>query len=493
MLPQFLTVLTRYAVIHIKASGLIDVYRIICIIVITLYPDQHLRLMATTLLTELIPLLKGHVSDTDRQRARLHVLDWLGCALLGAATETGEKLSILQGSLRSAGNICMTGRGKADIQTALLYNGALGNILEMDDVHRTSILHPGPVVIPAAIAVAQHVDATQEALLNAIIVGYEAMIRIGRSFGPAHYQYWHNTSTAGAFGAAAAACELLKLNDTQWINALANAGTRTGGLWQMRHENTQSKQLHNGWAALTGVQAAIAARAGISGPASLLEGKQGLLAATAKGGIPEAVISEIDAPWLLWHCSFKPWPACRHTHPAIDAALKVDTPLTDIDSVTLETYDDALRFCDNPKPQNELEAKFSLQHAIAIALVRGEPTLGDFDADSRSHPKLTEWRDKISVCSNQMHQLAYPNAYGATLTLSLTNGQRLVIEVDDVLGDPGNPMTTKQIIAKANTLFSAAGVSLNHQRDLMSVLTADSDELWVEALANALPSSRVAK
>ncbi|GGF60731.1 MmgE/PrpD family protein [Alteromonas lipolytica] len=444
--------------------------------------------MATTLLTELVPLLKRPVSDEDRLRARLHTLDWLGCAVLGATTETGSRLVALQKSLSSSGHISLTGGGKADLQTALLYNGALGNILEMDDVHRTSILHPGPVVIPAAIAVAQHIGATQESLLNAVIVGYEAMIRIGRSFGPAHYQFWHNTSTAGAFGAAAAACELLKLNDSQWISALANAGTRTGGLWQMRHESTQSKQLHNGWAALTGVQAAMAAQAGIEGPASLLEGKQGLLAATAEGGIPEAVLSEADAPWLLWHCSFKPWPACRHTHPAIDAALRVDIPAAEIESVTLETYDDALRFCDNPNPQTELQAKFSLQHAIAVTLLRGEPALEDFNADSRNHPQLVEWRDRISVRSSRVRQLAYPNAYGATLTLSLTNGQRKVIEVDDVLGDPGNPMSTGQIIAKASSLFKAAGVSLNHQQDLMSVLTEQDDALWIDALADALPS-----
>lgn len=444
--------------------------------------------MATTLLTELVPLLKRPVSDEDRLRARLHILDWLGCAVLGATTETGHKLMALQQKLGSRGSISVAGNGKSDLQTALLYNGALGNILEMDDVHRTSILHPGPVVIPAAIAVAQHTNSTQDALLNAVIVGYEAMIRIGRSFGPAHYQFWHNTSTAGAFGAAAAACELLKLNNSQWISALANAGTRTGGLWQMRHENTQSKQLHNGWAALTGVQAAMSAQAGIEGPASLLEGKQGLLAATAEGGIPKAVLSEADAPWLLWHCSFKPWPACRHTHPAIDAALRVKTPLAEIESVTLETYDDALRFCDNPNPQTELQAKFSLQHAIAVTLLRGEPTLGDFDADSRNHPELIQWRDRISVRSSRLRQLAYPNAYGATLTLSLTNGHRQVIEVDDVLGDPGNPMSTEQIIGKASNLFKAAGVSLNHQQDLMSILTTPNDALWVEALANALPA-----
>lgn len=446
--------------------------------------------MATTLLTELVPLLRRPIHDEDRQRVRLHILDWLGCAVAGAATETGQKLLALQQTLRSTGSISITGCGHADLQTAILINGGLGNILEMDDVHRISILHPGPVVIPAALAVAQHVNASQETLFNAIIIGYEAMIRIGRSFGPAHYQYWHNTSTAGAFGAAAATCELLGLNKAQWVSALANAGTRTGGLWQMRHENTQSKQLHNGWAALTGVQAAFAAKAGIDGPASLLEGKQGLLAATAQGGIPEAILKEPNAPWLLQHCSFKPWPACRHAHPVIDAALKVDIPLDDIELITLETYDDAVRFCDNPSPQTELQAKFSLQHSVAVTLLKGEPTLGDFDADSRNHPQLVAWRDKISVRSSRLRQLAYPNSWGATLTVKCTDGQQFKFTTDDVLGDPANPMSKEQLVQKAQNLFNAAGLAIHHQHTLMSVIDNASlnSQQWLEALAYASPA-----
>lgn len=445
--------------------------------------------MATSLLSELVPLLKREVSENDRSRARLHVLDWLGCAMLGATTDTGQKLYDFQTELRSTGNISMVNAGCADLQTAVLYNASLGNILEMDDVHRTSILHPGPVVIPAAIAVGQHIDASEDAILNAIIVGYEAMIRVGRSFGPAHYQYWHNTSTAGSFGAAAAACKLLSLPDQAWIDALANAGTRTGGFWQMRHESTHSKQLHNGWAALTGIQAAFAGKSGLHGPASLLEGKQGLLAATANGGIPEAVLSEPSSPWLLWNCSFKPWPACRHVHPAIEAALKVRTPLSEIVSITLETYEDALRFCDNPSPNTELQAKFSLQHAIAVTLVHGEPALQDFNAESRNNPQLIEWRDKIFVRSSRLRQLAYPNAWGATLTLSLQDGQQVKINIDDVLGDPANPMNSRQITEKAQRLFSAAGISQTRQQQLMRVLHPKHNILsdWLSAIANALP------
>ncbi|WP_317928540.1 MmgE/PrpD family protein [Halioxenophilus sp. WMMB6] len=421
-----------------------------------------------TILEQLVPILRRQPTADDRQRASLHLLDWLGSAALGAQTAIGQKLAELWRLDAGPGSCSALGQGQADPQTSLFFNATLGNILEMDDVHRTSILHPGPVVIPTALAYAEANDHTAEELLNAIICGYEAVIRIGRGLGPVHYQYWHNTSTAGAFGAAAAVCSLRQASEREWLDALANAGTRTGGLWQMRNEECQSKQLHNGWAALTGRQAALAAAVGLQGPAAMLEGPQGLLTATAAGGRPDAIIEQPQGEWLLWQCSFKPWPACRHTHPSIDAALAFSGSVDAISELTVATYRDAMLFCDKPAPESELQAKFSLQHCVAITLLRGAPGLTDFDAAARADTTVAELRSRITVTEDESLTAAFPNAYRATLTIKLHDGSQQTIAIDNVLGDPGKPMSSDAIIAKATQLLQAAGYRQEQITTLLS-------------------------
>lgn len=413
---------------------------------------------APTLLQALVPLLRRPVAAADRQRAARHLADWLACSLLGRRAPVGVRLAALWRDQAASGEHIALALGRADLGATVFFNATLGNILEMDDVHRQSTLHPGPVTIPVAIALAELRGADATALLDAIVRGYEAVIRIGSGLGRAHYAYWHSTSTAGAFGAAAAAASLLELDDAGWVSALANAGTRTGGLWQMRHESCDSKQLHNGWAALTGLQAAQAAAVGLRGPAALLEGPQGLFAATAAGGDPGAVLAEPDGPWLLWLCSFKPWPACRHVHPAIDCALQAGSGRP-IERALLETYADALKFCDRPEPTTELEAKFSLQHAVAVTLLRGEPQLHDFDAAARTDAELATWRRRIEVRAAADLSGRYPNHYGARLYIEYADGGRFNIQLPDTLGDPQRPLDEAGSRRKNASLLAAAGWS----------------------------------
>src|SRR5687768_8252824 len=182
-------------------------------------------------------LLRRPITEADRHRAALHVLDWVGCAAAGAKTPPGLAMisygrSLPSGPCRSVGGLLLTSRDAA------LVNGSVGNVLEMDDFYRTALVHPGPVVVPAALAVAQEIGATGDAVLDAVVRGFEAMIRIGRSVGPTHYKHFHNTATCGVFGSAAAAGSLLGLDERQMVDALGNAGTQASGLWQCRLEDT---------------------------------------------------------------------------------------------------------------------------------------------------------------------------------------------------------------------------------------------------------------
>lgn len=410
-----------------------------------------------TLLEELVDIVARPPGAAERRRAQQHVGDWLACAALGARSPVGRRLEQFRASMACAGNSPVLAEGWGDETSSLLFNASLGNILEMDDVHRCSVLHPGPVVIPAALAVAVRRGASGEAFLNAVVQAYEAVIRVGQSLGEGHYRYWHTTSTAGVFGAVVAAASLSNLPREAWVWALGNAGARTGGLWQMRHEPCDSKQLHNAWSSLIGVQAVSAAEAGLVGPSTLLEGEQGLLAAAAEGGNADAITAEGD--WGVWDCTFKPWAACRHAHPAIDAALQLQVDKDRILKIKVYTYGDAVKFCDRPEPENELQAKFSIQHAVALVLHKGVPELDDFQEASIKDPALIYLRQRITVCEEAEFQNAYPQHYGARVSVQLESGEVCEAAVRDTLGDPARPLSEAALTNKRNELLGRAGYS----------------------------------
>lgn len=394
-------------------------------------------------LTEVLAnLLASEVTAADRARAKLHLLDWVGCAVAGRAEPAGR---ILLGDLDTA-----------PAARAFAWGG-LGNILEMDDVDKRALLHPGPSIIPAVLALAIAGGLSGDAVPDAIVRGYEATIRLGRSVGAGHYALWHNTGTCGAIGAAAACASLLALDTQTTAHALALAISQSAGLWQTRHEPaSMGKQLHTSVAARAGLDAARLASAGFKGPLTILEGPQGFFAAMCPGADPAGVVAG-DSGWRIHDVSFKPWPACRHAHATIDAALELRGQVDVLDAegdILVETYRDALVFCDKPEPETVIEAKFSLQHSVAVVMLRGRPQLADFSLSAIADPQITELRKRVKVGQSETFQSQYPARFGASVTFG---GQ--TVSAPDALGDPENPVGPEQLREKAYALFEAGGLN----------------------------------
>ena len=399
-----------------------------------------------SLTEQLCTLLHRPVTAEDRSRAAFHVLDWLGCAFIGSTTPAGRVM--LEYGLSAPRGPCATiGVGEVLPEMAAFVNGAFGNVLEMDDIHRTSVLHPGPIVIPAALAAAQSAGVDGYTFLDSIVAGYEIMIRIGDSVGPGHYRYFHNTATCGPFGAAAATGVANGLSDEKLVWALGNAGSLTGGFWQMRNVNVMTKQLHNAHAARSGLVAALLARGGMT-------------AAVCPDADQERVMRESGDKWKIFDTSFKPWPACRHAHPVIDAALKLREQLAaeDIKSVKVFTYDDAIEFCDRETPETVNQAKFSIQHVFAIVMLDGKPAMNSFEPDAFRRDDVVALRSKVMVHMSEKFCNAYPQHYGAAIEATILDGRCVRSEVSDALGDPGNPVNNDEVIAKATELMLEAGI-----------------------------------
>lgn len=378
------------------------------------------------------------IENIVRTKARYHLLDWLACVAGARCSE----LARLQGRIA----------GTTPTEKAVW----LGNVLEMDDVHRTSILHPGPVVWPTSLSIGGN---NLDDALDAGVRGYEAMISVGSMLDARHYSFWHNTATAGSFGTAATAAFRLGANEEQLVSALGLAGSVTGGLWQMRHEPVMAKQWHLAHVMATGSMAARHAVAGVTGPRLILEGPQGLFAATCDKSKP----LELADGWRINEVSFKPWGACRHAHPAIDAALELKENGALHGPVTVSTYHDALVFCDRSEPKSVIEAKFSIQHAVAVVMERGVPQLIDFEPDAIA--ALADARARVRVIERQDFSDAYPAHFGAAI--SSREGE---VVLADALGDPERPLSNEGVIHKARALMAWGGIDAQDAEDMIGIV-----------------------
>lgn len=415
------------------------------------------------------------VDAAARRRAVLHWLDWIGCVAGAARSPVASVLrrwEMNPGAPRR--EAALLGMAQ-DRYHAVLLDAGPANVEEMDDMHRQAILHPGPVVIPALASLARHGGLSAPAILDALVRGYDAMIRIGRAVGRRHYFYWHNTATAGTFGAAAACADAMGLTLEQRIWALGNAGTQAAGLWQVRLEPVMSKQLHTGHAAWAGLTAASLASAGFSGPARILEGERGFFAAMCEGADITGIARE-EADWLIHETTFKPWPACRHTHATIDCVLALREALgpvvADFADCTVETFGDAIGICDNANPATRTAAKFSLQYCVAAAAIFGPLRPEHFDETNVGRADLGTRLRRVTLKPAPDLDAIYPDHYGARVTLRLADGRTVMHQVRDALGDPERALSVEAVFDKTRKLMAYGGVADGRAREVVDAASS---------------------
>jgi 2-methylcitrate dehydratase PrpD len=415
------------------------------------------------------------LSAADLDFAKLFVLDWLASAVAGTETVPGRML-IDEGRERGRGPVRVLGIADGrDAEVAALVNGGLSHIVEMDDLDRGSVVHPGTVVVPAALAASEVVDASGECFLLAVIVGYEAAIRVGEAVGRSHYRYWQNTATCGAFGAAAGAGIAYGLNAEQMTWAFGNAGSVAGGLWQFNHDGAMTKHLHAGRAASNGHLSARLASRGFTGAGEILEGPQGFFSAMSKDAQPERVTAGLDrglgangCGWKIGGVSIKPHASCRHTHPAVDAARilreRIDGNLGGVRRFRVETYGTALQVTDAPNPTNAYQAKFSLQYCTAQALLHGRVGLQDFSPNRLTDSEIRELMTRIDLAVDPEMDAAYPVVWSARVSAELPDGSVTKVDVNAPKGDPENAVTWDEVVKKFRDLATGTTFECDVQR-----------------------------
>lgn len=399
-----------------------------------------------TLTTELVEICDGPAAMQDLEKACTHLLDWVGIVLATRGSPPARAFGVAAGLPGDA----LSGLTAKTPEPAAFALGALGSLLEMDDLHRRSILHAGDVVCPAALVAAREAGCSGPELLRALLTGYEVALRLGIAAASGGYSAWYNSAVCGVFGAAMAASRAISLGPEQQAHALGHAGMQAAGLWQCRLEHGHAKQLATGHAARAGLTAARAAQAGLAAPLEILEGPLGLFPTLYPQAELRSITETSQSTWLLHEVSLKPWSACRHTHPAIAAALDLrNTFAGPPQGIEVATYAAALEFCDKALPSTAHEARFSLQHCVAVALAEGAPTRPDFeDPARRERPEIAALRGLVTLAEDPAMSARFPRDYSARVSVTDGRGEAWTIETPHAPGDPEAPLSPAEIEKK---------------------------------------------
>lgn len=384
--------------------------------------------------------------------AKRAVIDWHAALFPGAVVPPATLLEIaLQDELDNGKARLALGR-KATVRAAALINGSAAHTVEVDDIFRDGIYHPGAPTIAAALALAQANGASGEQLLRAVIVGYEISTRIGAAMGRAHYRYWHNTGTIGVFGACAACSELLGLEPTRFAHALATVTTFSAGLQQAFRMDSMSKPLHAGRAAEAGITAALAAREGVTGSLDVIEGEAGFGRAMADNPDWNKLFDSLGKDFHVCRMTFKNHSCCGHTFAAIDGALalqaKMSVAANDIERVNVGTYKAALEVAGYEQPRTAAEARFSLKYVVATALTHGSVRLAAFERERMNDGGTLALMEKIDIKVDPQLDAAFPKQRAARVAIAASGGRRGDLLQPTRIGDPDAPLSDAQLEEK---------------------------------------------
>src|SRR5262245_21697498 len=419
--------------------------------------DRHVSAPTRELARWVAGLRYADLPARTREVVRILLLDTLGCGVYGYATPWAAMLlewARAGAPARGAATVWGDTAPSLRAADAALVNGTSTHAFELDDYHQAK-LHPGAVVIPAALAVAERLDAGGSRLVTAIAAGYEVMIRSSLALNPsaARLRGWHLTGVCGPLGAAAACASLLGLDEERTAWALGLAGTQGAGLWAFNADGSMSKRLHAGKAAHSGVLAAELAAAGYTGPAQIYEFHDGgVLKAFSDASDPAPLTRDLGARFQLDSTSIKPYSCCGSTHSYVDAAYelrrRLGTPWNPQRRVRVgmtKVVDVQCGF--DYAPSSALNAQMSMRYVVATALLEGQVLPPQFGEEKLADPALVALAQRIELEHDAALDKLYPARFSGWVAAEDQSGW-VRADVPDPLGSPANPVDAQGVIAK---------------------------------------------
>ena len=458
---------------------------------------------ATAAIVEFVSNLRyAALTDEVRHYARRHLLDTVGVMIAGAGGDVATRAEAVLAEVRPAGRVPVPGRARrADLIDAAFLGGTAAHGIELDDGFRQGSVHPGCVVVPAVLALGYDRHADGQALMEAIVAGYEAVIAVGRACHPDLRQRgFHPTGAVGVFGSATAAGKLRALSADALANALGLAASSAAGLFAFVNGGGDIKRLHAGHAAREGLQAALLAERGVEGPPDVIEARDGFMQAFAfgrtghspepgsraaleseasgqrghfisarAGHSPEpgssarAIVLPPAAPFGITDCYIKPYPCCRHIQPAVEALIGLlndeNIASEQVQRVEVATYRIAAEHADTGW-DDFASAQLSFPYLMGLALKFRAIKLEHFSEPMRRDRAFHAIARKLTVTAPADVDRLYPQLRPARVTVTTARG-RFTRQADEALGSRIVPLDDAGLEAK---FFDLVGPVLGAER-----------------------------
>ena len=422
----------------------------------------------TRILAEwLVTCPQSEVPDSVRKEAVRSIVNWTGVTVGGSNQQAvvGALSTVLPYSNSTAAHLF--GRAETlDPLRAALITGISSHVLDYDDTHLETIIHPAGPVASALFALAQDHPLSGADLLHAFILGTEIECRLGKAIYPSHYDMgWHITGTCGAFGAAAACGRVLGLNIQQMQWALDIAATEAAGLKIMF--GSMCKSLNIGRAAESGLLAALLAAKNFTSSDEGIEGKEGYIFAASREHNYAPLIDGLGQHYEIALDTYKPFACGIVIHPVIDAVIQLrnehSLKSNEIRSIAIRCNPLVLELTGKKTPTTGLEAKFSVFHSAAIALIRGFAGEKEYTDQAVRDPEVVALRKLVSVTTDPA--IRTDEAY---VTITTTSGQSFTKQVEHAIGSVQNPLTDKALSFK----FTQLATGILPQAQLEKLLAA---------------------
>ncbi|MDI7260501.1 MAG: MmgE/PrpD family protein [Thermodesulfobacteriota bacterium] len=420
-----------------------------------------------------------HLPEEVVDRVKYFFLDFIGVACRGSQEASSQSIYRFvrkMGHGHQDGVIIGTKERTLHLYSAMA-NGISAHAIEMDDVNNEASLHPGVVVFPAALATSEMVGGAGKKFIEAVVLGYEVMIRLGRALGAqnSYKRGFHPTGICGPFGSSVAASKLLGLREKEILSALGIAGSQAAGSMEYLAQGAWTKRFHPGWAAHSGMIAAQLAKKGFRGPTSIIEGRDGFLHSYSDGADETKVLEGVGSQYEILRTSVKPHACCRYMQPPIDAILKIvkenDLPPEKVEKVRAGVLRAGAHLIAEPleekyTPQSIVDAQFSMPFGAAVAILYRKAGLGEFHLSKIRSEEVKRMMRRVECVTDPDLEKTFPKQWCATAEILTKDSMKYFTRVEYCKGDPENPLSWDEVIEKFNDL---SGRVLTRERRLKIV------------------------
>lgn len=437
-------------------------------------------------LTNIFALRHQLVGKKNESLIRSYLLDTIGVTLAGAA-DLKDKEEHLLNLLGGKGYVKAIGRNEGcTMADAIFLNGLSSHFLELDDGVRYGVIHPSAPLFSALIPLAIANNINWQDFMGGAVCGYETSIRLASAMQPTHYSLgFHPTATCCTIGTAVGIAVMMGWDDSVIKDAFSAACVSASGSLKVLEDVSQIKPFNCARAALNGYMSAMMAKAGFCGPSDALDGDTGFLKMNSTA-YNEDVLTGKRNFLFLEKIYQKPYASCRHTHPEIEACLKIRQmegfDVKDVEKVEITTYKGVIGKHDFKDIHGEPSSRMSIPYSAVIALWTGKAGIAEFAEPYVSNQDILNLTQRVDIIPDEELSRLVPDKRVAIVNVHMRNGDVLTKRIDYPKGEPENPLTPDENMAKFLSMTEHAGISYEKaQRIFQEIINKenpDFQQIW---------------